>query len=104
MNKGIQVFLDLVKDDKGCKILVGLFYVKCFLFDYVYVIDGDDWFNIDIIEYVYKFLGSDLFYVNLGYVVNLVEKIFLKKFGFCCYCGLVYIYSFVMFMKFFGLF
>jgi len=102
-NKGTQVPLDLVKDDKGCKISIGLLYAKRFSPDYVYVIDGDDWFNIDTIEHVYKSSASDLFYANSGYVVNLAEKTFLKKFGLCRYCGSVYIYSFAVLMKLSGL-
>lgn len=103
MNKGTSVPLDLVKDDKGCKISVGLLYARRFDPDYVYIIDGDDWFNIDTIEHVYNAEPSDLFYANSGYVVNLAEKTFLKKFGLCRYCGSVYIYNYSVFMTLSGL-
>ena len=52
---------------------------------------------------MYKSSASDLFYANSGYVVNLAEKTFLKKFGLCRYCGSVYIYSFAVLMKLSGL-
>ncbi|WP_296046306.1 hypothetical protein [uncultured Alteromonas sp.] len=103
MNKGTQVPLELVKDDKGCKISIGLLYAKRFAPDYAFVIDGDDWFNIDTIEHVYKSEPGDLFYANSGYVVNLAEKTVLKKFGLCRYCGSVYIYRFSTLMTLSGL-
>lgn len=103
MNKGARVPLDLVKDDKGCKISIGLLYAKRYSPDYVYVIDGDDWFNIDIVEHVYQSSACDLYYANSGYVVNLAEKTFLKKFGLCRYCGSVYIYNFATLLMLSGL-
>lgn len=102
-NKGTKVPLDLVKDDKGCKISVGLTYAKRYKPDYAYIIDGDDWFNIDTIEHVYKAPPSSLYYANSGYVVNLAEKTFLKKFGLCRYCGSVYVYDFSTLMALSGL-
>ena len=99
LRKGSKVPLDLVKDDKGCKYSVGLLYAQKYQPDYVYLIDGDDWFNINIVDYIYSAQPSDMFYANSGYVVNLKKQTYLKKYGLCRYCGSVYIYNYLKLMK-----
>jgi hypothetical protein len=102
-NKGSGVPFDLVKEDKGCKVSVGLLYAKQFAPDYVFVIDGDDWFNVATVDYIYQSEPNDLYYANSGFVVNLANNTYLKKYGICRYCGSAYIYKYSALMELSGL-
>ena len=105
-NKGTDVTLDAVKFDKGTKIARGLLYLKAYMPDYVYVIDGDDWINVNILELIKnkdKSQNVDLWYSNSGYIVNYKNQTYIKKYGVCRYCGSTFIYKYQTLMNITGL-
>lgn len=55
--------------------------------------DGDDWFNVRLVDEVMK-LDCDLIYINKGVVVDFKNFTYFKKFGVCRYCGSTFIYRF----------
>lgn len=100
-NKGTSVSLEAVKFDKGTKIARGLLYLKSYMPDYVYIIDGDDWININVLSSISDYTKNkneknniDLWYANAGYIVNLKDQIYIKSYGMCRYCGSTYIYKY----------
>ena len=92
-NKGAHVPMNIFSYDKGSKLARGIVELKEYEPDYVYIIDGDDWVNVNTVEYVYK-NPSDLLYANSGYVINFAAMNQLKKYGVCRYCGSTYIYKY----------
>ncbi len=92
-NKGTAVPLDAVKFDKGTKTTRGLLYLKAHKPDYVFIMDGDDWINTNIIETT-KNKNVDLWYSNSGYIVNYKNQTYIKKYGVCRYCGSTFIYKY----------
>lgn len=100
--KGTAVSLDGVKYDKGTKTAAGLLYLKKYQPDYVFVIDGDDWINVNTIETV-KNSEVDLWYANSGFIVNYQNKTHIKKYGVCRYCGSTFIYKYDTLMELSGL-
>jgi len=107
-NKGTSVTLDAVKFDKGTKIARGLMHLQSHMPDYVYVIDGDDWININVLEIIKTYAESkrrniDLWYSNTGYIVNFKNQTYIKKYGVCRYCGSTFIYKYKTLMDVTGL-
>jgi hypothetical protein len=100
--KGTAVSLNSVKFDKGTKIAAGLLYLQQHQPEYVYVIDGDDWINTNIIETV-KGKNIELWYANSGYIVNYQNQTYIKKYGVCRYCGSTFIYKYKTLMQLSGL-
>lgn len=100
--KGTAVSLEGVKFDKGTKIATGLLFLQQYQPDYIYLIDGDDWINSNIIEAV-KGKNIDLWYANSGYIVNYQNQTYIKKYGVCRYCGSTFIYKYKTLMQLSGL-
>lgn len=100
--KGTAVSLEAVKFDKGTKIATGLLHLQQYQPEYVYLIDGDDWINCNIIESI-KGQDIDLWYANSGYIVNYQNHTYIKKYGVCRYCGSTFIYKYKTLMTLSGL-
>jgi hypothetical protein len=97
-NIGTNVSFDAVTLDKGTKIASGLLALQQYSPDYVYIMDGDDWFNINIIESI-KGKQADLWYADSGYVIDMKNKTYTKKYGICRFCGSTYIFNYKILMK-----
>lgn len=101
-NRGTAVPMEVFTYDKGTKLARGLVALKEYNPDYVYIIDGDDWVNVDVVNAV-KDSQADVWYTDDAYVVNMANHTSLKKFGVCRYCGSTYIYRFNTLMTVTGL-
>ncbi|MDA8962011.1 hypothetical protein N9052_00565 [bacterium] len=66
--------------------------------DHVFIIDADDWVSLDVVDFVSKEArtrgGSDFWYVDKGYLVNIQDKKLVRKHGLCRYCGTSFIYDY----------
>ncbi len=84
--------------DKGTKYMAGLLFAKQFNPDYVYIVDSDDWVNINLITYLKSQPNYAVWYVDKGYIVNYQLKEYKRISGLSRYCGstFVYDYNFLM--------
>lgn len=85
--------------DKGTKYMSGLLYARQFSPDYVYIVDSDDWFNVNIVSTLKNEKKEPIWYIDKGYFVNYGLKEYKRKSGLSRYCGSTFIYDFDMLMK-----
>ncbi|PKG98815.1 hypothetical protein [Paraglaciecola sp. MB-3u-78] len=81
------------RGDKGTKILSGLLYAKQFNPKYVYIVDADDWVNINIVQYLEEQADYPIWHVNEAYIVNFKQKTFMTRYGISRHCGSTFIYQ-----------
>ena len=84
--------------DKGSKYLSGLLFAKQFSPDYVYILDSDDWVNINLISTLTNKPEYPVWYVNKGYFVNLDKREYKKRGGLVRYCGSTFVYNYDLLM------
>lgn len=93
-----QTLTDMSRD-KGTKLAAGLIFAKKLNPKKVFIIDADDWVRDNVVEYVMSNANNDFWHVNKGYVVNLNEKSYVRKYGLSRYCGTSYIYDYSKLIK-----
>jgi len=87
------------RGDKGTKILSGILYAKQFNPKYVYIVDADDWININIVQHLESQPEHAIWHVNEAYVVNFKQKTFMKRYGLSRHCGSTLIYQTEFFLS-----
>ena len=85
--------------DKGTKYMSGLLYAKQFSPSHVFILDSDDWVNINLVKYLHSQPKQPVWYVNKGYFVNFPSKEYKRRSGLCRYCGSTFIYDYDFLMK-----
>ncbi|NCP63915.1 MAG: hypothetical protein GW763_04845 [Paraglaciecola sp.] len=85
--------------DKGSKYLSGLLFAKQFNPSYVYIVDSDDWVNVDIVKFFEQCKPAPVWYVDAGCFVNLETNEYKKRAGLLRYCGSTFVYDYHFLMK-----
>lgn len=98
-NKGSAVEIEPRFKDKGTKYMAGLLYAQRFKPDYVYIVDSDDWVNVNLISQLNKRPAYPVWAVNKGFIVNYQSKEYKRVSGLSRYCGSTFIYDFSYLMN-----
>jgi hypothetical protein len=80
--------------DKGTKYMAGLLYSRRFEPKYVYIVDSDDWVNVNLISFLEKKPTYPIWCVSKGFIVNYPSKEYKSISGLSRYCGSTFIYDF----------
>lgn len=85
--------------DKGTKYMAGLLYSRRFNPEYVYIVDSDDWVNINLVSFLQKEPTYPIWCVSKGFMVNYPVKEYKRVSGLSRYCGSTFIYDFDYLME-----
>ncbi len=92
LNQG-QLIKSLQFRDIGTKRAVGLIHLKQYNPSYVFVMDADDWFNINLSTFFEK-QSHPAWRVNNGYWVDLSSEEYKRRNKLHLYCGSTYVFDF----------
>jgi hypothetical protein len=94
-NKDYRVFMR----DKGTRLLSGLLHSLQYEPDYVFLLDCDDWININVTQFLNSQNEFPVWFVDKGYVLNYKTKKYKRKSGMIRYCGSTLAYKTDFLMK-----
>jgi len=79
--------------DKGTKLTSGFLFSRQFSPDYIFIIDADDWVNVNVVNHLHRNPSYPVWHVDGGYFVNYRTKQIKRKYGMNRYCGSTFIYT-----------
>jgi hypothetical protein len=90
--------LNVVKYDKGTKLMSGFLLSRRYNPDYIFIVDSDDWVNIKVVEYLHSQKKYPVWSIDSGYFANYNTKQIKRKYGMTRYCGSTFLYlpSFIL--------
>lgn len=87
------------RKDKAAKLLAGLVFLKSLSPKFVYIFDADDWLSNQLNGFLHSADEDLCYFSNKGYLVDIVNKVYLVKYGLFSYCGSTHALPYRIFMN-----